>query len=196
MVVVGLAGRAGSGKSAVARRLAERAGVAWVDLDRVAWDVYRPGTPTFAALVERFGEPIVGPDGTIDRTRLAAALADAADHHALEEIVHPAVSRALHTLRARHERDGVRVLLVEGARLASSPHVDRGAFDAIIWLLVPDATRRERLRRACRESHLGRGSEPEPGAALLYVNAEGPVDDVAERVWRALEVQGLVTPWP
>jgi hypothetical protein len=86
------------------------------------------------------------------------------------------------------------VLLVEGARLASSPHVDRAAFDAIVWLRASDATRRERLRSARRENHLGRGDEPEAGAALLYVDAEGTIDEVAERVWKTLEDRGLVTP--
>lgn len=90
-IMVGLTGGIGSGKSTVAELLAER-GAHVIDADRVAHEVYAPGTLGFERIVERFGDDIVGEDGTIDRARLGAlvfrdkdALAD------LNGIVHPLV---------------------------------------------------------------------------------------------------------
>jgi len=95
MLLVGLTGGIGSGKSTVARLLEER-GAVILDADVFARDAVRAGTDGFAAVVRRFGDEIVAPDGELDRSRLAsivfvdpAALAD------LEAIVHPAVRRMI-----------------------------------------------------------------------------------------------------
>ena len=90
MKVIGLAGRAGSGKSAVARWLAQRSGIEWVDLDRLAWETYAPGTATYERLIEAFGDDIVAPSGQIDRAQLSQrAFADDASLETLNRIVHP-----------------------------------------------------------------------------------------------------------
>jgi dephospho-CoA kinase len=91
VLVVGLTGGIGSGKSTVSALLAAK-GAVIVDADEVVREQQRPGTPVFDAMVERFGPGIVGADGTLDR----AAVADIvfADPQALEDlnnIVHPAV---------------------------------------------------------------------------------------------------------
>jgi dephospho-CoA kinase len=90
-ILVGLTGGIGSGKSTVAAMLADR-GAHVIDADRVAHEVYAPGTVGFDRIVERFGDDVVGDDGAIDRVRLGAlvfrdkdALAD------LNAIVHPLV---------------------------------------------------------------------------------------------------------
>jgi dephospho-CoA kinase len=91
VLVIGLTGGIGSGKSTVSALLAAKGAVV-VDADEVVREQQRPGTPVFDAMVERFGPGIVGADGTLDR----AAVADIvfADPQALEDlntIVHPAV---------------------------------------------------------------------------------------------------------
>jgi dephospho-CoA kinase len=91
VLVVGLTGGIGSGKSTVSSLLAAK-GAVIVDADEVVREQQRPGTWVFDAMVERFGPGIVGADGTLDR----AAVADIvfADRQALEDlnsIVHPAV---------------------------------------------------------------------------------------------------------
>jgi dephospho-CoA kinase len=91
VLVVGLTGGIGSGKSTVSALLAAK-GAVIVDADEVVREQQRAGTPVFDAMVERFGPGIVGADGTLDR----AAVADIvfADPQALEDlnnIVHPAV---------------------------------------------------------------------------------------------------------
>jgi dephospho-CoA kinase len=197
MIVVGLAGPAGSGKSAVARKVARRAGVAWIDLDRVAWSTYEPDGPAFHALLARFGPDILAADGRVDRGALAAkAFGDPASKRNLERIVHPAVNAALAASIGEERRRGRQVLLVEGALLASSPDVDRDLFGVILWLDVPFPVRGARLRKDGREHHAARNDELTPSGDVVRIDADASLDEVAERVWSAIEARRRVTPPP
>jgi dephospho-CoA kinase len=188
--VIGLAGRPGCGKSAVARALAGQLGVEAIDLDKVAWETYVPGTKAYDCLVARFGRRILGDDGRIDRGKLAElALSNSAVRRDLETIVHPAVIERLDGLVRSAKRRGVGTLLVEGALLASSPYVDRSIFDAVLWLEASEETRRNRLRSDAREGHADRMDAVSPDAATIVIDAEGTVFEVTERVWRSIEGQ-------
>ena len=121
MKVIGLAGRAGSGKSTIARHLAQGRAVEWIDLDTVAWDTYAPGTAVYARLVGAFGKGILNESGKIDRSQLAdVAFADHETQETLNAIVHPAVSDAVETIILEYRRKGTEILLIEGALLASA----------------------------------------------------------------------------
>jgi len=171
----------------VARVLAGRPGVEAIDLDRVAWETYVPGTATYDRLVARFGLGILSDDGRIDRERLARfSLSDAAARRDLAAIVHPAVTARLGELVRSAEERGIEFLFVEGALLASSPHVDRSIFEAVLWLEASDETRRNRLRSGGRERQADRMNGVAPDAAAIVVSAEGTVPEVAERVWRSI----------
>jgi dephospho-CoA kinase len=96
---VGLTGGIGSGKSTVAQLLQEL-GATVIDADVVAREVVEPGTPTLAAVAERFGNQLIRPDGSLDRAALAgivfpdpAALAD------LDRITGPAIAERVEALR-------------------------------------------------------------------------------------------------
>ena len=187
MKVIGLAGPAGSGKSAVARELSHRPGVAWVDLDRLAWATYGPGTLAHVALVERFGPEILDEGGRIHRTVLGErAFADPVGKADLERIVHPAVSAALAQRIDAERRRGRRILLVEGALLGTALDVDRNAFDAILWLEAPEAVRAARLDADGRAHHGDRTRELTPPEGTLPIDADAPLDEVAGRVWAAI----------
>jgi len=91
MVVIGLTGGIGSGKSTAGALLVE-GGAVLVDADQVARDVVEPGQPALAALVQRFGPGVIGPDGWVDRATLGAlAFADDEARRDLERITHPAI---------------------------------------------------------------------------------------------------------
>ena len=188
MRVIGLAGRAGSGKTSVGQALAQRPGVAFVDLDRVAWRTYQIGTPTYWRLVSSFGQGILSPDGAVDRSRLAeAAFSSAKKREELDAIVHPAVVDRLKDLILEEEARGKSVLLVEGALLGSSPHVDRSLFTTILWLEASDHTRRERLEACGRGGHTVR-EFTEPGRDVVRrVSVEGTLEDAADRIARLIE---------
>ncbi len=91
MILVGLTGGIGSGKSTVSAALAAR-GAVIVDADQVVRDVQQPGSPVLLKLAERFGEAVIAADGSLDRAALAGiAFADADALKDLNAIVHPAV---------------------------------------------------------------------------------------------------------
>ena len=91
MILVGLTGGIGSGKSTVSVALAERGAVV-VDADAIVHELQQPGQPVLAAMVERFGQDILFADGTLDRKAVAAIVfADPDALKALGEIVHPSV---------------------------------------------------------------------------------------------------------
>lgn len=95
MVVLGLTGGIGSGKSRVAELLA-RLGAAVISADQVARDVTRPCRPAYHEIVDRFGPGVVLPDGTLDRRALARQVfADPKARRRLEEITHPEIRREM-----------------------------------------------------------------------------------------------------
>jgi len=143
MLLVGLTGGIGSGKSTVARLL-EAQGAVIVDADQVARDVVEPGQPAFAQLVERFGPEVVGPDGRLDRPRLAEiAFASEEGTAALNAITHPAVGDEFLRRMTAAPADGIVVcdvpLLVESETAAS-----RG-YELVIVVEAPRELRLERL---------------------------------------------------
>jgi dephospho-CoA kinase len=91
MPLVALTGGIASGKSTIARRLAEH-GAVIVDADQVVRDVQGPGSPVLQAIAAEFGTEMVGDDGALDRARLGSRVfGDAAAVKRLNAIVHPAV---------------------------------------------------------------------------------------------------------
>ncbi|HZB78324.1 MAG TPA: dephospho-CoA kinase [Actinomycetota bacterium] len=93
MLLVGLTGGIGSGKSTVARLL-ERRGATVIDADQLARAAIAKGTPGFDRVVDAFGPDVVRADGDLDRSALAARIfSDPAQKAALEAIVHPDVAR-------------------------------------------------------------------------------------------------------
>src|SRR5215207_4696729 len=95
MLIVGLTGGIGSGKSTVARLLAER-GAEIIDVDAVGRAVIAPGGRAEAAVVAEFGDGIVADDRSIDRRALARVVFEHPEGLArLEGISHPAINAEL-----------------------------------------------------------------------------------------------------
>lgn len=110
MLLVGLTGGIGSGKSTVSSMLAARGAVV-VDADAITRSLQQPGQPVFEAMVERFGPGIVGDDGHLDRPAVAAIVfTDEAAKKDLEAIVHPAVGAEM--LRCLQEHAGTDAVVI------------------------------------------------------------------------------------
>ena len=91
MLLIGLTGGIGAGKSTVSSALAERGAVV-VDADAIVKELQQPGTVVFDEMVERFGEAIVAADGGLDRAAVASVVFSDPDALAdLGKIVHPRV---------------------------------------------------------------------------------------------------------
>jgi len=95
MLLVGLTGGIGSGKSTVAAGLAER-GAAVIDADAISREILEPGGPAYQPVVDRFGPGVVRAGGTIDRPALAAAVFGDPDALAdLNGLTHPVIGRVM-----------------------------------------------------------------------------------------------------
>lgn len=91
MPLIALTGGIASGKSTIARRLAEH-GAVIVDADQIVRDVQAPGAPVLQEIERVFGTEVLGSDGALDRAALGAKVfADAELLARLNAIVHPAV---------------------------------------------------------------------------------------------------------
>ncbi|MHA6803285.1 dephospho-CoA kinase [Salinifilum ghardaiensis] len=141
MLRVGLSGGIGSGKSTVARRLAEHGAVV-IDADALAREVVAPGTDGLAALVQRFGEEVLDDSGALNRSALAArAFRDEEARADLNAITHPRIGELTRQRMAEAPDDAVVVhdmpLLVESGTEAD--------YHLVVVVDAPEGTRVQRL---------------------------------------------------
>lgn len=95
VLLVGLTGGIGSGKSTVSAMLAER-GAVLVDADAIVREVQAVGGPAYEGIVARFGPAVVAADGSLDRAALAALVfADPAAREDLGALTYPHVGAAM-----------------------------------------------------------------------------------------------------
>ena len=143
MILVGLTGGIGAGKSTVSRLLAER-GAVIIDADAITRELQAPGQPVLAAIVDRFGPGILAADGTLARQALAEIVFN--DPDALKDlngIVHPAVGAETNR-RIEAERDTGRVVVLDVPLLVET---GRRGLSAVIVVDTPPDVAVERLQR-------------------------------------------------
>jgi dephospho-CoA kinase len=156
MIVVGLTGGIGAGKSTVSAMLAER-GAVIVDADVIARDLQGPGSPVLAQMAERFGEHIVLDDGSLDRAAVAKIVFN--DKQALTDlngIVHPAMQDEIRRQIDEH-RGTDTVVVLDFPLLGENPRKDLAA---TIVVDVPPEVAVERLVEQ-------RGMEPDDARARI-----------------------------
>ena len=139
--MVGLTGGIGSGKSEVARRLAELGAIV-IDSDALAREVVAPGTDGLAEVVAAFGPAVLAGDGSMDRAAVARLVfGDDEKRRRLEAIIHPRVRERSRRIVAAAAPDAVVVndipLLVESG-VANN-------FDLVIVVLASEEVRLARL---------------------------------------------------
>ena len=198
MILIGLLGKIGAGKSTVARRFAEHGAVV-IDADALAHEVL--GEPAVvAAIAARFGAGVLAPDGSVLRPVLAEVVFGPTAEHAaalgaLEAIVHPRV----------HERIGERLAGLQAAAtvpvtvVLDVPLLGKGGWadrcDWIVTLKCPDSVREQRLaqrrlsprQRAAREAAWQAAVPPHlPAEKTLCVDTSGDVAYTwaqVDRIW-------------
>lgn len=140
--VIGLTGGIASGKSTVARMLAER-GAAIVDADQLARQIVEPGKPALAELLARFGATILTGDGELDRKRLGAiAFSDPEARADLNRITHPRIAAASAQAISAFADAGAEVVFYEAALL-----VENRAHTGLAALVVVAASPEVQLAR-------------------------------------------------
>ena len=197
MLLVGLTGGIGSGKSTVARLLEERGAVVF-DADLLAREAVEPGTAGHGAVIERFGADVLAPGGELDREALASIVfADPSARRDLEQIVHPEVRR-LFAEGSEAFRDTDRVVVFSAPLL-----VETGMHTAFEILVVVSATVATQIERLMRQRGMSEASiraridaqaplEDKAAVADFLVDNEGTLDELesqVERLWNDLSVR-------
>jgi dephospho-CoA kinase len=143
MLLIALTGNIASGKTEVARILAEL-GATVIDADDLARDVVGPGQPALAAISKRWGSGVLHPDGTLDRAALRAIIfATPAEREALNAIVHPQVRKRRDELVSQAKARGDAVV-VAAIPLLFETGLER-EFDKVILVDAPEEVRHARL---------------------------------------------------
>lgn len=193
MILVGLTGGIGSGKSTVSSLLAAR-GAVIIDADAITRDVQQPGSPVIEKLVERFGATVLAPDGSLDRPAVAAIVFNDPDAlKSLNEIVHPAVGAEMNR-RMLEQRSTTNVVVLDIPLLTENP---REGLQGRIVVDVPVETQVRRLvafrgfdegdararigRQASREQRLA-------GADFVVDNSGSPenLEQQIDQLWNWL----------
>jgi dephospho-CoA kinase len=143
MILVGLTGGIGSGKSTVSSMLAGR-GAEIVDADVITRDVQQPGSPIVEAIAERFGAEVLDAQRGLRRAKLAEMVFADADALAdLNAIVHPAVGAEINR-RVDALASTDRVVVLDIPLLTENP---RGKLQGKIVVDVPVDVQVDRLVR-------------------------------------------------
>jgi dephospho-CoA kinase len=184
--VVGLTGGIGSGKSTVLAMLAERGAIV-IDADAIVHELQRAGEPVFNEMIEAFGEGIVGPDGELDRPKVASIVfGDPEQLKRLQGITHPAVGKeVMRLLGAAGEHD---VVVIDIPLLTETTRSERGLRDVIVVDVAPET----QIERA-----VARGGDADDVAKRIaaqatredrlkladhVLNNEGSVEDLERQV--------------
>lgn len=143
MLLVGLTGGIGSGKSTVAAMLAER-GAVIIDADAIVEELRRPGGAAYQGIVDRFGTAVVASDGRLDRQALAAiGFKDEAARAELRSLHYPHLDKVMAD-RIASERDTHNIVVLDVI-----PRFAEGGSDAygFAGVIVVDAPVDETVRR-------------------------------------------------
>lgn len=193
--IVGLTGGIGSGKSTVASMLAERGAIV-IDADAIVRELQRSGTDVFREIVDAFGPEIVGPDGELDRPKLASIVfADPDKRNVLTSIVWPKVGERVVAALAEAPPDAIVILDVP--LMAETPHGSRRNADAVI---VVDASKEAQLHHLAAKGISAADAEARMAAqasredrlkiADHVLTNDGTLEDLAAQVdelWSVLQ---------
>lgn len=180
MMIIGLTGGIASGKSTVSQKLADL-GAIIIDGDKIAHKIMEPGWPAYAEVVNEFGNDILNPDLSIDRTKLGAIVfEDPARMRALNRIVRPhiyeAIDKEIETKRLAHPK----AVLVLDIPLLFEARLDLIADQ--VWVVWVD--RETQISRLMGRNSLTRDD------AIRRIDSQMPLDEKARRAHLVIDNNG------
>ena len=169
MLRVGLTGGLASGKSTVARMLADR-GAAVFDADALVREMYQPGGAADHAARDLFGAEVLDAAGAVDRMKIAEIVfRDPARRHALEARIHPIVREERERRFGQAAWAGAKAAVCEATLLFEAG--TEGEYDRVLVVTAPEE---ERVRR-----WISRGGNEED--ARRRIAAQMPAEEAARR---------------
>ncbi len=194
MFLIALTGGIASGKSVVAKRLAELGGVL-IDADALARDVVEPGTPGLEQIVEAFGAGVLTSDGSLNRPVLASIVfSDPTQRAKLNAITHPLIAAKSSAIISAAPADAV---VVRDIPLFVETKANPADYDLVVVVRADTETRVERMiehrgmtREQAQQRLDAQASEAERLAvADVVINNDGDLDDTIRQVdalWASL----------
>jgi len=180
LLIIGLTGDAGSGKSTVSKILAGL-GAEVIDADDIARKLTAPGTPLLRRIAQSFGPAYLNADGSLNRTQLAKLVFSNPDaRRKLNRLTHPAILKAIKKeIRAARSRPGVMVI---EAPLLIETGLDRYVDE--VWVVTaPENVKIERL--------LARGLNLETARGML--KSQLPQEEKSKQAHRIIDNSGSLT---
>lgn len=148
MLLIGLTGGIGSGKSTVAQRFAQL-GIPVIDADVVARQLVEPGQPALQTIAEQFGSRMLNADGSLNRRALRQQVfANPEQRRQLEAILHPLI-------RAEMQRQ-ITLLDSPYCILSIPLLIESGWLQSVARVLVVDAPPELQIQRAMQRDHASR----------------------------------------
>ena len=198
MVVIGLTGNFGTGKTTVSQILAEL-GAAIIDADKLGHGLLQPNSQAYKEVVAAFGKSILGPEQEIDRHSLGQlAFTDATALTRLNRIMHPKMYEIAQGRIEQYRQQGTSAVVLEAALLIEAgwtPLVDQ------VWVTVaPEAVIVERIKaqRGLDETqilarlHSQMPSEEKTRQANVTIDTNCPPTELRARVtdlWQNLQAE-------
>jgi dephospho-CoA kinase len=195
MIVIGLTGSLGTGKTEVSQILA-KLGAAVINADELGHELFGPGNHTYQEVVDTFGKSILKRNGEIDRKKLGRTVfADPAALKKLNRIMHPRIRKLVRQRIEEYRQSGAKVLVLEAALLIEAgwkPLLNQ------LWVTTaPETTIAERLKRSrglSEDQVLARLKTQMPQIekikwADVVIDTDCPIDQLRVRIkelWQGL----------
>lgn len=191
MIVIGLTGSIGSGKSEVSKMLGQL-GASIIDADRIGHETYLPGSPAWHQLIEVFGQGIVKVSGEIDRKKLGTIVfEDPVALETLNRIMHPIMQQMVKDNIQKYRKTMAKVVVLEAALL-----IEAGWHTLVdeIWIMSSSKTeilKRLRSSRGMTNNEIRNRMKSQMGSSMkeqyatVIIDNSGTIDELR------VQVQGI-----
>jgi dephospho-CoA kinase len=206
MLVVGVTGGIGAGKSTVSGMFA-RLGAQVLDADAIAREVVGDDVHVLQELQQAFGQDILGPDGSLDRRELGRrAFRETASRRRLDDILHPPILARTRQLLDQARRSGRHDIIVLDAALLVECRT-LGMVDRLVVVEAPLEIRQQRVKKdrgLSAEEFEARAAAQLPGEeksrlADYVISNDSTIEELSKRVrqvWQRLQAEAAGTPEP
>ncbi|MEE9193067.1 MAG: dephospho-CoA kinase [Thermodesulfobacteriota bacterium] len=144
MKVIGLTGSIGSGKSTVSGFF-KKLGAIVIDADQVSRQVVEPGSPALKELTVAFGENILNPDGSLNRTLVAEIVFNSDEkRELLNSIIHPMIFNEINSTIEEYREKGTEIIILEAALILEKKGLIK-LIDKLIVVSIDEETQKKRL---------------------------------------------------